>query len=77
MRAVVQRVHQARVIVDSETIGAIGPGLVVFLGVGRDDDSADSDYLAGKIAGLMTLILLWPLADSRRPCAPLLTMTVR
>jgi len=52
MRAVVQRVHRAAVEVAGETIGEIGPGLVVFLGVGRDDQPADSDYLAAKIAGL-------------------------
>jgi D-aminoacyl-tRNA deacylase len=52
MRAVVQRVHQARVEVEGEIIGEIGPGLVVFLGVGRNDQLSDSDYLAAKIAGL-------------------------
>jgi D-aminoacyl-tRNA deacylase len=52
MRAVVQRVHRARVTVDEAIIGEIGPGLVVFLGVGREDDQRDADYLASKIAGL-------------------------
>jgi D-aminoacyl-tRNA deacylase len=52
VRAVVQRVHRARVDVDDETIGAINSGLVVFLGVGREDGPSDGDYLAGKIAGL-------------------------
>jgi len=52
MRAVVQRVSKARVEVDGETVGEIGNGLVVFLGVGRDDGPADSDYMAGKISGL-------------------------
>lgn len=52
MRAVVQRVHQANVEVQGKTVGRIGPGLVVFLGIGRDDQDTDSDYLAGKIAGL-------------------------
>lgn len=55
MRAVVQRVHQASVEVRGDIVGRIGPGLVVFLGVGRDDHDADSDYLAGKIAGLRIL----------------------
>ncbi len=52
MRAVVQRVHHGRVEVEGETVGKIGPGLVVFLGVGREDGTADSKYLASKIAGL-------------------------
>ncbi len=52
MRAVVQRVHRAAVAVEGETVGAIGAGLVVFLGVGREDGVDDSAYLAGKIAGL-------------------------
>jgi len=52
MRAVVQRARSARVMVDGETIGAIGPGLVVFLGVGRDDTQEDLDYLVDKLANL-------------------------
>jgi len=52
VRAVVQRVHNAGVEVNGKTVGEIGHGLVVFLGVGREDETADSDYLAGKISGL-------------------------
>lgn len=52
MRAVVQRVQQASVRAGDEIIGEIGPGVVVFVGVGRDDSAADADYLAAKIAGL-------------------------
>ncbi|RMF91654.1 MAG: D-tyrosyl-tRNA(Tyr) deacylase [Nitrospinota bacterium] len=52
MRAVVQRVSRARVIVDGEVVGAIGPGLLVLLGVGKEDSQADGDYLVGKIAHL-------------------------
>ncbi len=52
MRAVIQRVNAARVEVKAEVAGQIEDGLVVFLGVGREDGPADSDYLAGKIAGL-------------------------
>jgi len=52
MRAVVQRVSRARVTVDNEVVGEIGRGLLVFLGIGRDDGEAQADYLADKIAGL-------------------------
>jgi D-tyrosyl-tRNA(Tyr) deacylase len=52
MRAVVQRVSAARVTVAGETVGAIGPGLLVLLGVGHDDDAAAGTALAGKIARL-------------------------
>jgi len=52
MRAVVQRVSRARVVVAGEVVGEIGPGLLVLLGVGRNDSPADADYLAEKIAGL-------------------------
>ena len=52
MRAVVQRVSRAAVRVNSETVGEIGPGLLVLLGVAHDDTAADAAYLADKIAGL-------------------------
>jgi len=52
MRAVVQRVKRACVTVSGETAGEIGPGLLVLLGVGRDDTEAAADYLAEKVAGL-------------------------
>jgi D-tyrosyl-tRNA(Tyr) deacylase len=52
MRAVVQRVSRAQVTVDEEIAGQIGLGLLVLLGVGRDDTEADATYLAGKTAGL-------------------------
>jgi D-tyrosyl-tRNA(Tyr) deacylase len=52
MRAVVQRVSRAQVTVSGETTGEIGLGLLVWLGVGRDDTEADATYLAEKIAGL-------------------------
>lgn len=52
MRAVVQRVREARVTVDDETVGEIRTGLCVLLGVSADDDSATADRLAGKIARL-------------------------
>jgi len=52
MRAVVQRVHQASVEVEGLTVGEIGPGLAVFIGVGREDNQDDADYMVSKIAGL-------------------------
>ena len=52
MRAVVQRVREARVEVDGEVVGAIGAGLVAFVGAGRDDTERDALYVADKVAGL-------------------------
>jgi D-tyrosyl-tRNA(Tyr) deacylase len=52
MRAVLQRVTSASVAVDGETVGAIGPGLLVLLGVGQDDGEAEADLLARKTAEL-------------------------
>jgi D-aminoacyl-tRNA deacylase len=52
MRAVVQRVTEANVQVAGEMVGQIGPGLVVLLGVARDDSIEDADYLIEKIANL-------------------------
>ena len=67
MRAVVQRVSQASVCVEGQLCGAIGPGLLVLLGVGKNDTAPDAVLLADKIAnlrifedeqGLMNLSLL-------------------
>src|SRR6266850_6997463 len=52
MRTVVQRVTRARVTVEEKTVGEIQQGLVVLLGVARDDSEADAEYLAVKIAAL-------------------------
>lgn len=52
MRAVVQRVSQARVTVHQEVTGQIGIGLLVLLGVGERDQKADAEYCAEKICGL-------------------------
>jgi D-tyrosyl-tRNA(Tyr) deacylase len=52
MRAVLQRVSEARVTVAGEVVGAIGPGLLVFLGVGKGDGQAELDLLPEKIATL-------------------------
>jgi D-aminoacyl-tRNA deacylase len=52
MRAVVQRVSRARVVVGGRTAGEIGPGLVVLLGVGLSDNPATASALARKIVNL-------------------------
>ena len=52
MRAVVQRVTRASVTIDGEIVGEIGNGLVVLLGVARDDTKEDADYLVPKIVAL-------------------------
>ena len=52
MRAVVQRVSNAKVLVDGETTGAIDLGLVVLAGVAESDAVGDADALADKIVGL-------------------------
>ena len=52
MRALIQRVSQASVAVDGQTVGSIGHGLVVFLGIGQGDSEADAAYLVEKIANL-------------------------
>ena len=52
MRAVVQRVTHAKVTVDDKLIGEIGKGLVVLLGIARDDSKLDAAYLAEKICAL-------------------------
>ena len=52
MRAVIQRVKQASVTVDSEIVGAIGAGLLVLLGAGQDDQDSDTSYLAQKVCEL-------------------------
>ena len=56
MRAVVQRVSEARVVVDGQTVGAIDkPGLLVLLGATHTDTPALAEKLAGKIWGLRIL----------------------
>lgn len=52
MRAVVQRVTRANVTIDGEIVGEIENGLVVLLGIARDDTKEDADYLVPKIAAL-------------------------
>src|SRR2546427_13252533 len=52
MRAVVQRVTRAKVTVDGETVSEIGNGLIVILGIARDDTKLDAAYLVEKISSL-------------------------
>ena len=52
MRVVIQRVSSASVVIGGRIKCAIGPGLLVLLGIGNDDDGSDIEYLVGKTAGL-------------------------
>jgi D-tyrosyl-tRNA(Tyr) deacylase len=52
MRAIVQRVLDAKVTVNGQTIGQIGPGLLVYLGVGKEDSAEDVQFMADKLANL-------------------------
>jgi D-tyrosyl-tRNA(Tyr) deacylase len=52
MRAVVQRVSRARVVIEQEVAGEIGRGLLVLLGVGRSDTAEQARWLADKIVSL-------------------------
>ena len=52
MRVVLQRVSRASVTVDGQVVGAIGRGFLVLLGVTHNDNRAEADWLARKIAGL-------------------------
>ena len=52
MRALVQRVSRAAVRVDDQQVAAIGPGLLVLLGVGHDDDESVADRMADKLRAL-------------------------
>ena len=61
MRAVVQRVRSATVTVNGRTVGTIGPGLLVFVGVASDDGPEDARYVAAKVLELR----IFPDADGR------------
>jgi D-aminoacyl-tRNA deacylase len=50
MRAVIQRVLEASVTIEGETVSRIGPGLLILLGIEEVDDAADVDWLSAKIA---------------------------
>jgi D-aminoacyl-tRNA deacylase len=52
VRAVIQRVSRARVVVEGQPVGEIGAGLLALIGVAGDDGPGDVDYIAGKIRDL-------------------------
>jgi D-tyrosyl-tRNA(Tyr) deacylase len=52
LKALVQRVIKASVMVGGEVVGKIGPGLVILIGVARDDTDKDASYLAEKVVNL-------------------------
>ena len=75
MRAVVQRVTRASVTVDDEVIDEIGNGLVVLLGIARDDTKVEAAYLVDKIANLRIFDdeagkMNLSLKDTSRPLVP-------
>jgi len=61
MRAVIQRVKEARVEVGGQLTGAIGPGLLVLLGVAKTDSEKDAEYLVEKVLQLR----IFPDADGK------------
>ncbi len=52
MRAVIQRVAEARVEVEGKVVGQVGRGLLVYLGVGKEDTEADAQFMADKLVNL-------------------------
>jgi D-aminoacyl-tRNA deacylase len=52
MRLLVQRVSAAKVVANSSTVGAIGTGLLVFIGVSQADSREDADYLLDRLSGI-------------------------
>ena len=52
MRALIQRVSEAKVVIEGNTFGQIGKGMLIFLGVEKGDTSADLEYLIKKVSHL-------------------------
>ncbi|MBB6674289.1 D-aminoacyl-tRNA deacylase [Cohnella nanjingensis] len=52
MKVVLQRVSESRVRVNGESVGEIGPGLMLLVGIGQEDGEADVAWMADKVAGL-------------------------
>jgi D-tyrosyl-tRNA(Tyr) deacylase len=52
MRAVVHRVKEAKIEVDNRIVGSIGQGLLVYLGIGKDDSEKDVEFVADKLVNL-------------------------
>jgi D-aminoacyl-tRNA deacylase len=61
LRLLIQRVKEARVEVDGSVTGAIGPGLLVLLGIAKGDTAKEADYLIDKMLGLR----IFPDAESK------------
>jgi D-tyrosyl-tRNA(Tyr) deacylase len=61
MRLVIQRVTEASVTVSGSTVGSIGRGLVVLIGIAKDDTESDADYLIDRVLGLT----IFPDADGK------------
>jgi len=79
MRALVQRVARATVHVGGEEVGAIGPGLLVLLGITHDDTEADADRLADRVRALRVFEdaagrMNEPLGDRRVLCVSQFTL---
>eukprot|EP01130_Rhizamoeba_saxonica_P011510 TRINITY_DN4782_c0_g1_i3.p1 TRINITY_DN4782_c0_g1~~TRINITY_DN4782_c0_g1_i3.p1 ORF type:complete len:152 (+),score=28.11 TRINITY_DN4782_c0_g1_i3:157-612(+) len=63
MRIIIQRVNRASVSVGDNIVSAIGKGLLVLVGIGRDDNPDDSQYMKRKVLNTR----LWPDPDTQRP----------
>src|SRR5438552_16671364 len=79
MRALVQRVARASVTVEGEEVAAIGPGLLVLLGVAHDDGEADADRLADRVRALRVFPdaegrMNEPVGDHETLCVPQFTL---